>query len=78
MGGPHQTGLSALLGFGFGLPALFLPSPVEIDAGTVLDLLLTHENPIVREASKAAYWQAIAQARTEQVKELTAEASPVE
>ena len=55
------------------------PDPeVSVDAGGVIDLLLNHDNPLVREAAKAAYWQAIAQARTEQVKELTAEASPVE
>ncbi len=47
--------------------------PVEVDAGAVIDLLLTHENLMVREAAKAAYWQAIAAARTEQVKELSAE-----
>lgn len=46
---------------------------VEIDAGAVIDLLLNHENLLVREAAKAAYWQTIAAARTEQVKELTAE-----
>jgi len=51
---------------------------VEIDAGVVIDLLLNHDNMLVREATKAAYWQAIAQARTEQVKELTAEVSPSE
>ena len=49
------------------------PDPtVEVDAGAVIDLLLNHDNPLVREAAKAAYWQAIAQARTEQVKELSA------
>ena len=48
------------------------PDPtVNIDAGKVIDLLLNHDNPIVREAAKAAYWQTIAEARTEQVKELT-------
>ena len=47
--------------------------PVEVDAGAVIDRLLNHENPVVREATKAAYWQGIAEARTEQVKELTAE-----
>ncbi len=46
--------------------------PVEVDAGAVIDLLLNHDNQLVREAAKAAYWQAIAQARTEQVKELSA------
>ena len=46
---------------------------VEIDAGSVIDLLLNHDNMLVREATKAAYWQAIAQARTVQVKELTLE-----
>lgn len=49
------------------------PDPtVEIDAGAVIDLLLNHDNMLVREATKAAYWQTIAQARTEQVKELSA------
>ena len=49
------------------------PDPtVEIDAGAVIDLLLNHVNMLVREATKAAYWQTIAQARTEQVKELSA------
>ena len=46
--------------------------PVEVDAGAVIDLLLNHDNPMIREAAKAAYWQTIAQARTEQVKELSA------
>ena len=46
--------------------------PVEINAGAVIDLLLNHDNPVVREATKAAYWQGIAAARTEQVKELSA------
>ncbi len=51
------------------------PDPeVNVDAGAVIDLLLNHDNPLVREAAKAAYWQAIATARTEQVKELTTEA----
>ena len=51
------------------------PDPtVEIDAGKVIDLLLNHDNPLIREAAKAAYWQAIAQARTEQVKVLSTEA----
>lgn len=45
---------------------------VEIDAGQVIDLLLNHDNLLVREAAKAAYWQTIAAARTEQVKELSA------
>ncbi len=50
------------------------PDPtVEVDAAAVIDFLLNHDNPLVREAAKAAYWQAIAQARTEQVKELSAE-----
>ena len=54
------------------------PDPqVNVDAGAVIDLLLNHDNPLVREAAKAAYWQAIAAARTEQVKELTVE-TPVE
>ena len=48
------------------------PDPeVNVDAGAVIDLLLNHDNPLVREAAKAAYWQAIAQARTEQVKDLS-------
>ena len=47
--------------------------PVNVDAGAVIDLMLNHENLMVREAAKAAYWQTIAQARTEQVKELTVE-----
>ncbi len=49
------------------------PDPeVNVDAAAVIDLLLNHDNPLVREAAKAAYWQAIAAARTEQVKELSA------
>ena len=41
---------------------------VEVDAGAVIDILLNHNEPLVREAAKAAYWQAVAEARTIQVK----------
>ena len=35
---------------------------LNIDAARVVDLLLAHENDLVKEATKAVYWQVVAEA----------------
>jgi len=35
---------------------------MELDAVAILQILATHESPLVREAVKAAQWQALAEA----------------
>ena len=33
----------------------------DIDAKRIIDLLLAHENDLVKEATKAVYWQVVAE-----------------
>ncbi len=46
---------------------------IEVDARAVVDRLLAHENSLVAEAAKAAYWQAIAERAMAEINEAAKE-----